>query len=221
MTAERGRMRRRLAPALVALVAFGSSGCTQIENAMASVPFLNFMRESPSFDPYEAPRPAPANAVPLESPAGEWEPTIATPVTEAALLAFAAETSNPLPMDTAVLARGQWVFETYCAVCHGPQGQGNGPVVGQGKFPLGPDLRIPTTVGRSDEYIYAIVKAGRGLMPSYRRIPPADRWAVVNYVRRLQGQGPAAAPAQPATQNGTPAGSADTAAQPAATGGQE
>ena len=50
-------------------------------------------------------------------------------------------------------------------------------------------------MGRSDGYIYAIVKAGRGLMPSYRRIPPEDRWAVVHYVRQLQGQGGTAAPA--------------------------
>ena len=26
-------------------------------------------------------------------------------------------------------------------------------------------------------------------MPAYRRIPPPDRWAVVNYVRHLQGGG--------------------------------
>lgn len=212
MVAEPRRLRSRIVLGFAAAAAFGLSGCTEIESAMASVPFLNFMHESPSFDPYEAPRPAPVNAVPLESPAGEWEETIPTPVTEAALLAFAAGRTNPLAPDSAVLARGAWVFETYCAVCHGAEGRGNGPVVGQGKFPLGPDLTIPTTVGRSDGYIYAIVKAGRGLMPSYRRIPPADRWAVVTYVRQLQVQGPAAT-GQPGAQSGT-------AVAPAATGGQ-
>ena len=178
-----------LAVAGVALLAVGLGGCTDIENAMASVSFLNFMHESPSFDPYEAPRPAPPNAVPVESPMGDtWEPNIPTPVTEAALNSFAAELTNPLPMSEAVLARGQAVYLTYCSVCHGPQGEGNGPVVGPGKFPMGPDLTIPTTVGRSDGYIYAIAKAGRGLMPSYRRVPPEERWAVVNYVRQLQGE---------------------------------
>ena len=188
-------MTRRARLGALAIGALALGGCTQIEAAMASVPFLNFMHEAPFFDPYEAPRPAPPNSVPLESPAGVGEPTIPTPVTENALNAFAAGRSNPLPRDTMTLARGQVVFETYCSVCHGPQGQGNGPIVGPGKFPLGPDLRIPNTVGRSDGYIYAIVKAGRGLMPSYRRIPPEDRWAVVHYVRQLQGQGGTAAPA--------------------------
>jgi mono/diheme cytochrome c family protein len=179
--------------AAVAVLAMGVGGCTEIENAMASVSFLNFMREAPFFDPYEAPRPAPENAVPVESPAGTWEPTIPTPVTEAALQSFAASVTNPLPMNEAVLARGQQVYLTYCSVCHGPQGGGDGPVIGPGKFPLAPNLTIPNTVARSDAYIYAVVKAGRGLMPSYRRIPPEERWAVVNYVRQLQGQGPAQA----------------------------
>lgn len=195
MRAEpRGRGPARVAGlAGVVALAVSLGACTEMESAMASVPFLNFMHEAPWFDPYEAPRPAPANSVPFESPAGTWEPVIPTPVTEAALQAFAAEVSNPLPMSAEVLAEGQEAYLTYCAVCHGPRGEGNGPIVGPGKFPMGPDLRIPNTVGRSDGYIYAIVKAGRGLMPAYRRIPPAERWAVVNYVRQLQGQ--AAAPA--------------------------
>ena len=221
MPADRRRLRSRLALAVLALAGLGLSGCTRIEDAMASVPFLNFMREAPSFDPYEAPRPAPLHAVPVESPAGEWEETIPTPVTEAALQAFAAGRTNPLPSDSMVLARGAWVFETYCAVCHGAQGQGNGPIVGPGKFPLGPNLTIPNTVGRSDGYIYAIVKAGRGLMPSYRRIPPADRWAVVTYVRQLQGQSAGGMGAAAAGQPATPTtGTTGTAAQGAA-GGQE
>lgn len=188
---RRERTRARAVVGVVALAALASTGCTRIEEAMASVPFLNFMHEAPSFDPYEAPRPAPPNSVPLASPAGGWEPNIPTPVTEAALQGFAAEVTNPLPMDTAVLRRGQEVYQTYCFVCHGAAGQGNGPVVdpAAGKFPMGPALTIPTTVGRSDGYIYAVVKAGRGLMPSYRRIPPQDRWAVVNYVRQLQAAG--------------------------------
>ncbi|HUG39373.1 MAG TPA: cytochrome c [Longimicrobiales bacterium] len=190
MRADPGRVARSLVVGVVGLGALALSGCTRIEDMMAAVPILNFMREAPFFDPYEAPRPAPPNSVPVESPAGEWEPTIPTPVTEAALQAFAARVSNPLPMDTAVLARGEHVYLSYCSVCHGSRGEGNGPIVdpAAGKFPLGPSLTIPTTVGRSDGYIYAVVKAGRGLMPSYRRIPPRDRWAVVSYLRQLQEQ---------------------------------
>ena len=41
----------------------------------------------------------------------------------------------------------------------------------------------------TDGHIYATITLGRGRMPSYRRISPEDRWAVVHYVRDLNGQG--------------------------------
>lgn len=228
MAREPRRTARRAAGAAALLSTVALGGCTDIENAMAALPFLNYMHEAPFFDPYEAPRPAPPNAVPVESPAGEWEPTIATPVTEAALQAFAAQVRNPVPLDAAVVTRGQEIFTIYCAVCHGPVGRGNGPVVGPGKFPMGPDLTIPTTVARSDGYIYAVVKAGRGLMPSYRRIPPRDRWAVVHYIREIQRGGADTAPAAgaPAVDTARPAagqpapGGATPPTNPQ-TGGQE
>lgn len=185
------RIRRGTLTAAVLGLALMTGGCTAVEDAMAAVPFLNFMREAPSFDPYEAPRPAPPNTVPLSSPAGDWEPVLERPVTEAALTEFGDTLTNPLSDNETVLARGQEVYLTYCSVCHGSQGEGNGPVVdpAAGKFPMGPDLRIAGTVNRSDGYIYAVIKGGRGLMPAYQRIPPQDRWAVVSYVRQLQAEG--------------------------------
>lgn len=169
---------------MVAVIALAASGCTEIENAMASVPILNFMREAPSFDPYEAPRNAPPNAVPVEAPSEKWEPEVEA--TEVALNEWGNALTNPLPMEESVILRGARVFAINCSVCHGVTGVGDGPVVGPGKFPLATNLMLPTTQNRSDGYIYAVVRVGRGLMPSYQRIPPHDRWAVVNYVRYLQ-----------------------------------
>jgi mono/diheme cytochrome c family protein len=41
----------------------------------------------------------------------------------------------------------------------------------------------------SDQYLYAMIRVGRGLMPEYgSRITHFDRWSVVNYVRQLQRQ---------------------------------
>lgn len=215
--------RRTTLGVAVLAVAASMTGCTQIEDAMASVPFLNFMREAPFFDPYESPRPAPANSVPLASPAGEWESSIERPVTEAALLAFGDTLYNPMADTPELHARGQEVFLTYCSVCHGPQGEGNGPVVdpAAGKFPLGPSLTISTTVNRSDGYIYAIIKAGRGLMPPYQRIPPEDRWAVVSYLRQLQGQTAGQAQGQDQTRTGAESPQSGAAAGAAESQGQD
>lgn len=173
--------------ALVATGALALGGCTRIEDAMASVAFLDFMRESPAFDPYEAPREAPPNSVPVESPGGVYEPAVEN--TDAAIRAYGDTMTNPLPMTDSVVTAGAEVFQTYCAVCHGVGAAGDGPLVGTGKLPFATNLTLPTTVERSDGYIYGIVRLGRGLMPSYRRIPPRERWAVVNYVRHLQQTG--------------------------------
>lgn len=181
------RADRRAVMAAAAAACLLVGGCTEFENAMARVPILNFMHESPAFDPYEGPREAPANAVPVESPGETWEPAVEN--TEAALRAWGDTMANPLPMSDAVLRDGAVVFQTYCAVCHGPGGTGNGPIVGPGKLPFATDLTLQTTVDRTDGYIYGIIRLGRGLMPSYRRIPPSERWAAVNYVRHLQQTG--------------------------------
>lgn len=178
------RADRRRAVLGVLAVVIGLGGCTEIEKAMAETKVLNFMHEAPFFDPYEAPRMPPENSVPLESPGEKWEPPIEA--TEASLRAWGDTLTNPLAMNEGVLTRGAEVFQTYCAVCHGVGAEGDGPLVGQGKLPFATNLLLPATEERTDGYIYALVRVGRGLMPSYQRIPPRERWAVVNYVRYLQ-----------------------------------
>lgn len=184
-TSARARERAKLLLA-VAAVALLAAGCTQFENAMASVPIFSYLRNAPSFDPYENPRPAPYGSVPFNTPAGEsLGPEEST---EAGLNAFAATISNPLqPNDSLALRAGKVMFERNCSVCHNLNAQGNGPIVGQGKFPMGPNLTLPVTVARSDSYIYALIRAGRGLMPAYGpRMNHLERWATVMYLRQLQ-----------------------------------
>ena len=162
------------------------NGCTQFEQAMASIPVFSFMRNAPSFDPYEAPRPAPYGSVAFNTPAGESMAPLES--TEAGLNEFGGRITNPLaPNDTVALRAGKVMFDRHCMVCHGVTGKGNGPIVGPGKFPFAPDLTLPVSVGRSDGYLYAIIRAGRGLMPAYgTRMNHLERWATVMYVRQLQ-----------------------------------
>jgi len=58
-----------------------------------------------------------------------------------------------------------------------------------GKFGYVPALTMDMTKQRSDGYLYAVLRHGRGVMPRYGdKIRSAtDRWHVVNYVRSLQG----------------------------------
>jgi mono/diheme cytochrome c family protein len=182
---------------LAAALALGTAGCTRIDNALASVPFLAFMRNSPAFDPYEAPRPAPPGAVPYSSPAGEVLPPMEG--TEAALTAFAAGPygRNPLaPGDSIALALGQVMFLRHCSPCHGETGQGNGPAVGPTKFPFAPNIAAPPTTDRPDGYITRSSARG-GLMPSYG----APHWTLNS--RYVRGWGARTDPADRAPTNPT------------------
>lgn len=92
---------------------------------------------------------------------------------------------NPLSPTKDVLARGQYVFQTYCMVCHGPAGEGDGSVVP--KMPRPPSLQSDKIRGWPDGNIYHVITMGQNIMPSYAaQIPPADRWSAIHYIRALQ-----------------------------------
>jgi mono/diheme cytochrome c family protein len=203
--------------ALLASAAIALGGCTQLDNAIASVPYLAMMRNAPAFDPYEAPLPPPPGSVPYEGPAGAAMPPLAA--VEDSLIAFAASPRGQNIYkhdDAAALAFGQKMYERNCLVCHGADAKGTGPIVGPDKFPMAPSLVAST---RSEGYMYAVIRAGRGLMPSYgARVNHTERWAIVTYVAHLRAQaGGAATATAPATTTAKP--SAATA--PTAPAGQE
>ncbi|HET7903066.1 MAG TPA: cytochrome c [Candidatus Eisenbacteria bacterium] len=96
-----------------------------------------------------------------------------------------AELTNPLPRSAEVLGRGQRVYMTYCVVCHGEKGDGQGYIVP--KFPMPPSLYSDKVRGWNDGRIFHVITRGQNLMPSYAsQILPEDRWAAIHYVRALQ-----------------------------------
>ncbi len=95
------------------------------------------------------------------------------------------ELKNPLRKTGDTLVRGQALYNTYCIVCHGVAGEGDGTVVP--KFPRPPSLQSDKVRGWSDGRIYHVISVGQNLMPSYAsQIATADRWAVIHYIRALQ-----------------------------------
>lgn len=101
---------------------------------------------------------------------------------------------NPQSATLESLENGRAQFEIFCAACHGPQGRGDGPVSMTGEIQgpfaavwiiAGPGNMAP---GRSDGHLHATIRYGRRRMPSYRRIPTADRWDIVNYLQHLNGR---------------------------------
>lgn len=190
-----------------------TTACVPFDNVMVSI-FGRSMRDQPSFDPYENPRPAPVGAIPFSSgnhTAGPGQLNLGqdeafggtfieiTPQMMGGAdpegLARVDALENPVPADARSLARGEVLFARNCAACHGATGQAESPMTEVWPLLLAYPLTAAVTVDRSDGYLFGIISAGRANMPAYgQRIPYWDRWDVVNYVRTLQGAG-AAAPA--------------------------
>ena len=99
----------------------------------------------------------------------------------------AIATTNPHPSNPGSLANGRKYYTINCSPCHGDSGMGDGPATKYGM--PGINLTTDVTKGRSDGYIFGMIRNGRGLMPPYNRIEEPDRWDVVNYLRALQSGG--------------------------------
>ncbi len=92
----------------------------------------------------------------------------------------------PFPVTRDVLARGQQRFNIYCAPCHDRLGDGNGMIVRRG-FRKPPSYHIDRLRKVPNGYIYDVITNGFGAMADYAlQVQPADRWAIVAYVRALQ-----------------------------------
>jgi mono/diheme cytochrome c family protein len=92
----------------------------------------------------------------------------------------------PGPIDLAMLERGQQRYEIFCSPCHSPTGDGDGLIVRRG-FPHPPNFADAALRSAPDSHIYDVITHGYGVMFPYgARVPPADRWAIVAYVRALQ-----------------------------------
>lgn len=95
---------------------------------------------------------------------------------------------NPVPADAVSLARGKQLYGEHCAVCHGPAGKGDGPVVqfwkADAKRPA--NLTEPRLGQQTDGALYLTISQGFGVMPPLREnLSVRERWDVVNYVRTL------------------------------------
>ncbi len=89
-------------------------------------------------------------------------------------------------VDAKLLERGQLKYTIYCVPCHGAVGDGNGITkqYGMGATPTYHDDRLRST---PEGDIFHTITAGKGNMLSYAdKLEPADRWAVIAYVRALQ-----------------------------------
>lgn len=142
-------------------------------------PWSTDMMYQPSIKPYQEPLPYPDLSISTKGI--RVDPIIPRET-------FEEMTVNPVSPDKASLENGERLFKNFCAVCHGPEGKGDGPVIKKGFYPV--NLTALLTQERTDGFLYAYIRfGGKVMMPSYREsISEHNAWDIVNYVRKLQGK---------------------------------
>lgn len=166
------------------------------------LPFLDHMIHARYIRPYQTdsvPRYTPEGTVPVSGGEPDWSAEwvsgkaatanrIKNPYVTGGAPSQAGPSVPVIPRE--VMAAGDTLYHTFCAVCHGPGGNADGTVSRQ----IGaPSLLTARARAYSDGYVYSIIRYGRGVMPRYgdKVYAPADRWAIVSYVRQLQARSPA------------------------------
>ena len=93
----------------------------------------------------------------------------------------AAARPNPFAHRQAAMAGGRKLFQRNCAECHGEDGSG---LVRKHAA----DLQLPIVQEQTDGALFWKITNGnpdRG-MPSFSRLPEAERWQIILYLRSLK-----------------------------------
>lgn len=134
--------------------------------------WVSFMEIQPSYKPMDKPLPVAANSIPIEGAA--YIPGMGDPV-------------NPVPPDEISIERGRILYSVNCAMCHGPNGEGDG-VVGGALINRPANLTGDVTQSKSDGTLFLTLSNGiEGKMPALNEnLSVRDRWDLVNFMRTLE-----------------------------------
>jgi mono/diheme cytochrome c family protein len=92
----------------------------------------------------------------------------------------------PFKVTLSVLERGQERYNVYCTPCHSRVGNGKGMIVQRGYYPA-TSFHSYRLRSAPLGHFFSVITNGYGAMPDYAsQITPADRWAIVAYIRALQ-----------------------------------
>ncbi|MBI2910639.1 MAG: cytochrome c [Chloroflexi bacterium] len=169
---ERVRVRALRATGLV-LAGLSLAACS---TGAYPLDIFSEMHYQQSFRVQEPPRPpAPAGSVPIQG----GEPRYSFFET--------LKLRNTVPATADNLARAKKLFQVNCQVCHGPRGDGKGPmaIYFQNAGERTPaDFTSDAVQGKSDGELFWSISTGLGQMPPFQSLLSAqDRWTLLLFVR--------------------------------------
>ena len=136
------------------------------------IDWISFMEIQPSYRPMENPLLPPERSIPVEGAVSI--PGMGAP-------------ENPSTVDDASLTRGAELYALHCQMCHGPTGEGNGPIA---PFLANRPANFTTTVvqSKSDGSFFLTISNGvDGRMPALNEnLTVSERWDVVNFLRTFK-----------------------------------
>lgn len=99
--------------------------------------------------------------------------------------------TNPLKGQADAVSAGKKLYTTYCAVCHGDRGKGDG-IAAAGLNPKPADHTSAKVQSQSDGAIFWKITNGRApiaSMASYKNtLSETQRWQLVTYIRTLKAK---------------------------------
>ena len=101
------------------------------------------------------------------------------------------DVENPVVLDSVVMKSGEDLYFANCAVCHGPAGRGLEVVDPLHNHGNAADLTDQRSILLSDGDLFYRISEGvlNSEMPAYdQALTEEERWALVHYLRVLQGQ---------------------------------
>jgi mono/diheme cytochrome c family protein len=188
-----------LVGAALVCVAMLMSSCTKDPNS-PGVEYMPDMYRSPSYETYSV-NPVFKDSMTAQLPVagtitrGEWPASgsiinalpYAYPNTLDGYIAAGEELTSPLEKSTEVVAEGKMIFEKMCMHCHGKKGEGDGQLIGTGKFPPPPPYNGGALKELSEGNMFHTITYGKGLMGSHAsQLTKEDRWKVIQYIQELQ-----------------------------------
>ena len=99
---------------------------------------------------------------------------------------------NPYPITDAGIASAEELYNTFCGICHGEKGDGNGYLVREdgGVYPAAPaNFLTDEFIAASNGRYYHAIMYGKNVMGGYAdKISYEERWQVIHYIRSLQAK---------------------------------
>jgi mono/diheme cytochrome c family protein len=139
------------------------------------------------------------------SPPGRTETAVMTAI-KRRLTVGGAKEQNPLPATAENIHRGQQVFSSYCAACHGLDGQATGVPFAAAMSPPIPELNSPSVQAYTDGQLKWVISNGlspSGMPAAKGILRDEEVWAIVTYLRHLPAKGSLG---EPAMYGGNPGG---------------